>query len=136
MGVFLQSYNLPEADFRGDRFRGHHRDLKGNFDILCLTRPDLIEGIHHAYLEAGADIIETNTFNATPVSQAEFDLPAELCYDINRAAAVVARRAARCSHAERPGPAAFRGWLYWSAQQNAVAVARCERPRIQGTRFR
>jgi 5-methyltetrahydrofolate--homocysteine methyltransferase len=94
MGVFLQSYNLAEAEFRGERFRSHHRDLKGNFDILCLTRPDLIEGIHHAYLEAGADIIETNTFNATPVSQAEFDLPAELCYDINRAAAEVARRAA------------------------------------------
>ena len=94
MGVFLQSYNLEEADFRGDRFQHHHRDLKGNFDVLCLTRPDLIEGIHRLYLDAGADIIETNTFNATAISQAEFDMPAGVCYDINLAAAQIARRAA------------------------------------------
>lgn len=94
MGVFLQSYNLDEADFRGERFQQHHRDLKGNFDVLCLTRPDLIEGIHRAYLDAGADIIETNTFNATAISQAEFDMPAGVCYDINLAAAQIARRAA------------------------------------------
>ncbi|GAB4497614.1 MAG: methionine synthase [Saprospiraceae bacterium] len=93
MGVFLQSYNLQENDFRGERFQHHHRDLKGNFDVLCLTKPDIIEGIHRAYLEAGADIIETNTFNATAISQAEFDMPAGVCYDINLAAAQIARRA-------------------------------------------
>lgn len=94
MGVFLQSYNLPEIDFRGDHFQQHHRDLKGNFDLLCLTKPDIIEGIHREYLAAGADIIETNTFNATAISQAEFDMPAGICYDINKAAAQIARRAA------------------------------------------
>lgn len=94
MGVFLQSYKLDEADFRGERFAQHHRDLKGNFDVLCLTKPDIIEGIHRAYLDAGADIIETNTFNATAISQAEFDMPAGVCYDINFAAAQIARRAA------------------------------------------
>lgn len=94
MGVFLQSYNLSEADFRGERFAAHHRDLKGDFDVLCLTRPDIIGDIHRAYLDAGADIIETNTFNATAVSQAEFDMPAGVCYDINLAAAQIARRAA------------------------------------------
>ena len=94
MGVFLQSYDLDEADFRGERFRDHHRDLKGNFDVLCLTKPDIIEGIHRKYLDAGADIIETNTFNATAVSQGEFDMPAGVCYDINVAAAQIARRAA------------------------------------------
>ncbi|MFN0034371.1 MAG: methionine synthase [Saprospiraceae bacterium] len=93
MGVFLQSYNLPEEDFRGERFRHHHRDLKGNFDALCLTRPDLIEDIHRKYLDAGADIIETNTFNATSISQADFDMPAGVCYDINKAAAEIARKA-------------------------------------------
>jgi 5-methyltetrahydrofolate--homocysteine methyltransferase len=93
MGVFLQSYQLPELDFRGDYFQHHHRDLKGNFDLLCLTRPDIIEEIHRAYLDAGADIIETNTFNATAISQAEFDMPAGICYDINKAAAQIARRA-------------------------------------------
>jgi len=93
MGVFLQSYKLEEADFRGERLQNHHRELKGNFDVLCLTKPDIIEGIHRAYLDAGADIIETNTFNATAVSQAEFDMPAGICYDINLAAAQIARRA-------------------------------------------
>jgi len=93
MGVFLQSYNLPEEDFRGERFRDHHRDLKGNFDVLCLTRPDIIEGIHRKYLDAGADIIETNTFNATAISQADFDMPPGVCYDINKAAAEIARAA-------------------------------------------
>lgn len=93
MGVFLQSYKLPEDDFRGERFKSHHRDLKGNFDLLCLTRPDLVQNIHRLYLDAGADIIETNTFNATAISQAEFDMPAGVCYDINKAAAQIARRA-------------------------------------------
>jgi 5-methyltetrahydrofolate--homocysteine methyltransferase len=93
MGVFLQSYKLPEEDFRGERFRDHHFDLKGNFDVLCLTRPDLIEGIHRQYLDAGADIIETNTFNATAISQAEFEMPPGVCYDINKAAAEIARKA-------------------------------------------
>jgi len=93
MGVFLQSYQLPEIDFRGERFREHHRELKGNFDVLCLTRPDIIEDIHCKYLDAGADIIETNTFNATSISQADFDMPPGVCYDINKAAAEIACRA-------------------------------------------
>ncbi|MFN0176627.1 MAG: methionine synthase [Saprospiraceae bacterium] len=95
MGVFLQSYNLPEIDFRGERFMEHHRELKGNYDVLCLTRPDIIEDIHLKYLNAGADIIETNTFNATSISQADFDMPAGVCYDINKAAAEIAQKAIR-----------------------------------------
>jgi len=101
MGVFLQSYNLPEADFRGDRFRSHHRDLKGNFDILCLTRPDLIEGIHNAYLEAGADIIETNTFSSTSIAQADYDMQS-LAYELNVASAQCARKAIEEYYAENP----------------------------------
>ena len=95
MGVFLQSYNLPEVDFRGERFSDFHRELKGNYDILCLTRPDIIEDIHLKYLDAGSDIIETNTFNATSISQADFDMPAGVCYDINKAAAEIAQKAIR-----------------------------------------
>ena len=95
MGVFLQSYHLPEEDFRGERFHDFHRELKGNYDVLCLTRPDLIEDIHLKYLEAGADIIETNTFNATSISQADFDMPLGICYDINKAAAEIAKKAIR-----------------------------------------
>ncbi|MBN8679564.1 MAG: methionine synthase [Chitinophagales bacterium] len=105
MGVFLQSYNLPEEDFRGEQFRQHHRDLKGNFDLLCLTRPDIIEDIHRKYLDAGADIIETNTFNATAISQAEFDMPVGICYDINKAAAAIAKQAIQKYQAEvNPAP--------------------------------
>ena len=102
MGVFLQSYQLPEDDFRGERFRDFHRELKGNFDVLCLTRPDIIEDIHLKYLEAGADIIETNTFNATAISQAEFDMPLGVCYDINKAAAEIAQSAIRKWQASHP----------------------------------
>ncbi|HNL38723.1 MAG TPA: methionine synthase, partial [Saprospiraceae bacterium] len=93
MGTMIQQYSLEEADFRGERFLQHHRDLKGNNDLLCLTRPDIIEAIHRAYLDAGADIIETNTFNATSISQADYDT-SDLAYEINLRAAQIARRAA------------------------------------------
>ncbi len=82
MGTMIQQEKLGEADYRGDRFIDHPKDLKGNNDLLVLTRPDVVAGIHRAYLEAGADIIETNTFNATRVSQAEYGLEA-LAYELN-----------------------------------------------------
>jgi 5-methyltetrahydrofolate--homocysteine methyltransferase len=74
MGTMIQRHRLTEADFRGDRFADHPHDLKGNNDVLVLTRPDIVTGIHHAYLEAGADIIETNTFSGTAVAQADYGL--------------------------------------------------------------
>ena len=70
MGTMIQRHTLTEADFRGERFTRHPRDLRGDNDLLVLTRPDVIAGIHRAYLEAGSDIIETNTFNSTSVAQA------------------------------------------------------------------
>ena len=82
MGTMIQQEKLGEADYRGERFLDHPKDLKGNNDLLVLTRPQVIAGIHRAYLEAGADIIETNTFNATRVSQAEYGLEA-LAYELN-----------------------------------------------------
>lgn len=93
MGTMIQQYNLSEADFRGERFKDLPGLLKGNNDMLCLTRSDVIEEIHRKYLEAGADIIETNTFNATAVSMADYHMQA-YCREINLAAARLARKIA------------------------------------------
>ncbi|MBI2963246.1 MAG: methionine synthase [Deltaproteobacteria bacterium] len=93
-GTMIQSYALGEADYRARRFADHRHDLKGDHDLLVLTRPDVIEEIHRAYLEAGADIIETNTFNANRVSQADYGL-GDHVYELNVAAAGIAVRLAR-----------------------------------------
>jgi 5-methyltetrahydrofolate--homocysteine methyltransferase len=92
MGTMIQGFKLQEADFRGQMFLDHPSDLQGNNDLLSITRPDIIENIHWQYLEAGADIIETNTFNANAISQEDYKL-AHKAYDINVAAAACARRA-------------------------------------------
>ena len=102
MGTMVQRYALSDEDFRGQRFASHPVMLKGNNDILVLTRPDIIQEIHTKYLEAGADIIETSTFNANRISQAEYGCE-ELCYEINRRAAELARKVAdKYSTPEKP----------------------------------
>jgi 5-methyltetrahydrofolate--homocysteine methyltransferase len=93
MGTMIQRHRLEEADFRGTRFADHPQELRGNNDLLVLTRPDVIEGIHDAYLEAGSDIIETNSFSANAVSQADYGLE-HLAYEISVEAARLARAAA------------------------------------------
>ena len=93
MGTMIQRYKLSEEDYRGERFKDHPCDLKGNNDLLSLTRPDVIMEIHKAYLEAGSDIIETNTFNATSISQADYQAEA-LVYEINFESARIAAEAA------------------------------------------
>lgn len=93
MGTMIQRYGLSEADFRGERFKDVQGQLKGNNDLLCLTRPDVIEDIHRKYLEAGADIIETNTFNATSVSMEDYHMGG-YCREINLAAVRLARKLA------------------------------------------
>ena len=102
MGTMIQQYNLTEADFRGEIFQDIPGQLKGDNDLLCLTRPDIVSDIHRKYLAAGADIIETNSFNATRVSQADYHV--EHCVrDVNLAAARLAREAADAfSTAEKP----------------------------------
>jgi len=92
LGTQVQALGLTEEQVRGERFRNHRHDLRGDIDVLCLTRPDDIEAIHRAYLEAGADVVTTNTFTSTPVSQAEYGLEAEV-YELNRAGAEIAARA-------------------------------------------
>ncbi|HXR82891.1 MAG TPA: homocysteine S-methyltransferase family protein [Hanamia sp.] len=92
MGTMIQQYKLEEKDYRGERFKDWHKDVKGNNDLLSLTQPQIIQAIHKAYLEAGADIIETNTFSSTSVAQADYDMQA-LAYELNVAAATCARKA-------------------------------------------
>jgi 5-methyltetrahydrofolate--homocysteine methyltransferase len=93
MGTMIQDLHLTEADFRGERFADWPRELKGNNDLLVLTKPDALEAIHFKYLEAGADIIETNTFSSTSIAQADYGMEA-LAYELNREGARIARRAA------------------------------------------
>jgi 5-methyltetrahydrofolate--homocysteine methyltransferase len=92
MGTMIQRYKLSEAGYRGERFKDWPSDVKGNNDLLCLTRPQIIKAVHKEYLEAGADIIETNTFNAQRVSLADYNMQS-LAYEINLAAAKIAREA-------------------------------------------
>ncbi len=93
MGTMIQRYKLGEADFRGERFAAHGKDLKGNNDLLVMTRPDVIRQIHDQYLAAGADLIETNTFGATSIAQEDYGL-AHIAREMNVAAAHIARQAA------------------------------------------
>ncbi|MDY0057214.1 MAG: methionine synthase [Methyloversatilis sp.] len=106
MGTMVQKHRLVEADYRGTRFADHPKDLKGNNDLLLLTRPDVIRGIHAAYLEAGADIVETNTFNATVISQAEYGLEA-IVHELNVEGARIAREACDEYTAKNPDKPRF-----------------------------
>jgi 5-methyltetrahydrofolate--homocysteine methyltransferase len=93
MGSMIQTYRLQEADYRGQRLKDFHKDLKGNNDLLILTQPHIISEIHCDYLQAGADIIETNTFNANSISLADYQLES-LAYELNFEGARLAREAA------------------------------------------
>jgi 5-methyltetrahydrofolate--homocysteine methyltransferase len=106
MGTMIQTYKLGESDFRGTRFAGHGKDLKGNNDLLVLTRPDVIAEIHRAYLDAGADLIETNTFGATSIAQEDYAL-AGIAHEMNVAAARIARAEADRATAANPAKPRF-----------------------------
>jgi 5-methyltetrahydrofolate--homocysteine methyltransferase len=93
MGTMIQRHKLTEKDFRGERFKDHTHDLKGNNDLLSVTQPEIIKGIHRAYFAAGADIVETNTFSGTPISQADYKLE-HLAYEINFQSAKIAKKVA------------------------------------------
>ena len=90
MGTMVQGYGLKETDFRGSHFKEHPIDLMGNNDILSITRPDIISEIHESYLQAGADLIETNTFNANSISQADYQME-HMVYDLNLESAKLAK---------------------------------------------
>ena len=106
MGTMIQAERMSEAEYRGERFRDWPRELKGNNDLLCLTRPELIRRIHEQYLEAGADVIETNTFNATSVSMADYGMES-LTYELNLAAARLAKEVAASFESRYPAKPRF-----------------------------
>jgi 5-methyltetrahydrofolate--homocysteine methyltransferase len=106
MGTMIQRYKLEEADYRGERFKDYHLDVKGNNDLLNLTQPQIIEAIHREYLEAGADIIETNTFSSTTIAMADYDMQ-EIAFELNVAAAQIAKRAAAAYTAQNPDKPRF-----------------------------
>ncbi|MBV6658573.1 MAG: methionine synthase [Devosiaceae bacterium] len=106
MGTQIQELKLKEADFRGDRFADWGQDVQGNNDLLILTQPDAVRAIHEAYFEAGADIVETNTFSSTSIAQADYGMEA-LAYELNRDGARLAREAARAVMARQPGSECF-----------------------------
>ncbi len=106
MGTMIQSYKLKEADYRGARFADYHMDIAGNNDLLCITKPEVIREIQRAYLEAGADILETNTFNSTRISMADYDME-ELVPELNFAAAKLARELCDELTAQNPAKPRF-----------------------------
>lgn len=99
MGTMIQRHKLEEADYRGEKFKNWHVDVKGNNDLLCITQPDIIIGIHKQYLAAGADILETNTFSSTSIAMADYEMQ-QFAYELNVAAAHCARKAIEQFNAE------------------------------------
>jgi 5-methyltetrahydrofolate--homocysteine methyltransferase len=106
MGTMIQRHKLSEADYRGERFKDWHTDVKGNNDLLSITQPAIIEGIHKEYLDAGADIIETNTFSSTVIAQADYEMQS-IAFEMNTAAAKCARNAADEYTAKDPSKPRF-----------------------------
>ncbi len=128
MGTMIQGYRLGEADYRGACLAGHPHDLKGDNDLLVLTQPEVVRAIHDAYLEAGADIIETNTFNATAIAQADYRLEGKV-REINLAAARIARECADAWTARTPEKPRFVAGALGPDQPHGVDLARRQRPR-------
>jgi 5-methyltetrahydrofolate--homocysteine methyltransferase len=106
MGTMIQRHKLEEKDYRGERFKDWHSDIRGNNDLLSLTQPQIIEAIHREYLEAGADIIETNTFNSQRISMADYHME-DLSYELNVASARIAKKAAAAYTARNPAKPRF-----------------------------
>src|SRR6476660_6322417 len=110
MGTMIQRYKLSEADYRGERFKDWPSDIKGNNDLLSLTQPQIIKEIHKEYLKAGADILETNTFNAQRISLADYHME-ELAYELNFEAAKIAKAAVKEFDADKNNPKYVAGAL-------------------------
>ncbi|PCJ30219.1 MAG: methionine synthase [Moraxellaceae bacterium] len=134
MGTMIQSYKLEEADYRGELLADHHSDLKGNNDLLSLTQPHIIKEIHCAYLDAGADILETNTFNGTSVSQADYDLQ-HLAYEINKVGTQIAREAADEYTKKTPGKPRFVAGVIGPTSRTASLSPSVENPALRNVTF-
>ena len=134
MGTMIQLHKVDEAQFRGERFAAHPSDLKGCNDLLCITQPELVEAIHRQYLEAGADIIETNTFNSTSVSLADYRL-SDLAYELNVAGARVARKAVEAVAAKDPARTGFVAGAMGPTNRTASISTDVNNPAIKGITF-
>ena len=134
MGTMVQSYKLDEDEFRGARFAGHPRELKGCNDLLSLTRPSVVEEIHRKYLDAGADIIETNTFNAQAISLADYGLEGS-AYEMNKAAAEIAVGAARAATRANPGKPRFVAGALGPTNRTASLSPDVENPAFRAITF-
>ena len=128
MGTLTQAQGWTEADYRGERFRDHPRDLRGDADILSLTQPDGVRAMHAAYLAAGADIVTTNTFTATSISQGDYGLDGSTVRELNASAARLAREAADAAEARRPVAPALRRRLPRTDEPHRFPVPGCQRP--------
>ncbi len=134
MGTMIQRQKLSEADYRGERFKDYDRDIQGNNDLLCLTQPDLIRNIHKEYLAAGADIVETNTFNSTVVSQADYGMES-LVYELNFQAARLAREAADEFTAANPNKPRFVAGAVGPTSKTASISPDVNNPGYRNTSF-
>src|SRR5690606_30472446 len=134
MGTMIQRHELQEADYRGQRFADAARDQRGNNDLLTLVRPDLIAGIHQAYLEAGADLVETNTFNSTRISLADYGLQ-ELVRELNREGATLARAACDAAEARTPGQPRFAVGVLGPTSRTASLSPDVNRPGFRAVSF-
>ena len=136
MGTAVQKYKLQEEDFRGERYKNHTHDLKGNNDILVITRPDVVEEIHSKYLAAGADIIETNTFNATMISQADYELDKkEEVYLINKTAAQLAKKCCVAFTKKNPKKPRFAAGAVGPTNKTLSVSPSVENPAFRGCTY-
>jgi 5-methyltetrahydrofolate--homocysteine methyltransferase len=134
MGTMIQTFKLSEADFRGQRFADFPHDLRGNNDLLTLTQPEIIRSIHSGYLEAGADIIETNTFNSTAASMADYHMQ-DLVYELNFAAAKLAREAAQVFEEKDPQKPRFVAGVIGPTTKTASISPDVNDPGFRGITF-
>lgn len=134
MGTMIQRHKLTEEDFRGERFKDHSHPLKGNNDLLCLTKPDIIKEIHEEYLEAGADIIETNTFSGTSIAQADYGLE-DIVYDLNFVAASIAKEAAQAFTERDPSRPRFVAGSIGPTNRTASISPDVNNPGFRGVDF-
>jgi 5-methyltetrahydrofolate--homocysteine methyltransferase len=135
MGTLLQAHGLSEDEYRGERLRGWAKDVKGNHELLNLSRPDLVAAAHREYLAAGADVVETNTFNANRISQADYGTEG-LVHDLNVAAARAARKAVDAAMAEEPGRVAWVGGALGPTNKTASLSRDVNDPGARGVTYR
>ena len=134
MGTMIQRYKLEEEDFRGERFKNHELSLKGNNDLLSITRPDVISEIHRAYFEAGADIAETNTFSSTSIAQEDYKMQ-DVVYDLNFESAKIARKAADDFTAMNPDKPRFVAGSMGPTNKTASMSPDVNRPGFRAVNF-